>query len=164
MSGRWFTSTIVALCIAVVLVALWQRSRDTSQIRQFWGADNAKLIQQAPMVRLRVEDSVGGDEVPSLNNPQSWRDISTAPGLVHLRATLVDDRYFHWPSREATDQEQAASGPAYYLVRFSGDGGFVDVAIDTAKGTVVHLAAGRSVEVIPASRDALAAYLRLLTQ
>ena len=166
MSGRWLTLAIGVICIALALVALWRRSRDTSRIREFWGANNARLIQHAPKVALRVEndkETVTSD-APSLDDGRAWRDISQAPGLVHLRATLVDDRYFRWPARKATDQERAATGPAFRVVRFSGREGFIDVAINIEQGTVVHLAAARAVEIIPASRAAIAAYLHLQNQ
>lgn len=160
MSGRWFTLAIVAVCVGLVLAALWQRSRDTSRIREFWGAGNARLIQQAPQVGLRVDGPADRGDAPSLEGQRGWQDISRAPGLVHLRATLVDDRYFRWPAREATNRERSASEPAFRVLRFSDSEGFVDVAIDIEQGVVVHLAEGRAVEIIPASRDALAAYFK----
>lgn len=163
MSGRWLTLAIVAVCVVLVLVALWQRSSDTSHIRQFWGASNAKLIQHAPEVALRVDRQAAASDAPSLDDQRGWRDITKAPGLVHLRATLVDDRYFRWPAREATDQQRLARGAAFRVLRFSGPEGFVEVAIDIEQGVVVHLATGQAVEIIPASRDAVATYLRLQT-
>lgn len=160
MSGRWLTLAVVSICVALVLVALWRRSRDTSRIREFWGASNARLIQHAPKVALRVDEAALASDAPSLDGARAWRDISRAPGLVHLRATLVDDRYFDWPARTATEEERVATGPAIRVLRFSGAEGLVDVAIDVERGTVVHLAVGRAVAIIPASRAALAAYLQ----
>ena len=147
MSGRWLIVATLALCASLVLFALWQRSRDTARIREFWGAGGARLIQHATNVALRINDSVASDDAPSLGGRRGWFDLSNAPGLVHLRATLVDDRYFQWPSRRATDEELAASADDFRVLRFSSPDGFVDAAIDVENGAVVNLASSRAVEI-----------------
>lgn len=160
MSGRWFTLATLTVCVSLVLFALWQRSHDTARIRQFWGARGASLIQNAPQVLLRRANWPMHQEAPSLNdNKQLWQEISSAPGLVHLRATLVDDRYFKWPDRAAQDSERTTDSPTVRVLRFTGPTGFVEAAIDTQRGVVVDLASGRAVEIIASSRRAIAAYL-----
>ena len=161
VSGRRLTFAILALCLSLVCIALWQRSRDTARIREFWGAEGARLIQQAPRVALRQAQLSGGDDAPSLDDRRRWLDLSSAPGLVHLRATLVDDRYFDWPSRSATIDEVAASASEWRVLRFSSAAGFIDAAIDLEHGTVVNLVTSRAVNIIPASRQAIAAYLTI---
>ena len=163
MSGRWLTFATLVLCFSLVCLALWQRSRDTARVREFWGADGARLVQQAPQVSLRLDHASGSDDAPSLVDDRGWLDLSTAPGLIHLRATLVDDRYFRWPSRSARVDEMAAGASGWRVLRFSTPESFIDAAIDLERGTVVNLMSARAVEVNPASRQAIAAYLELQT-
>lgn len=160
MSGRWFTLTILAICLSLVLFALWRRSHDTARIREFWGADAASIIQSAPRVLIWDGRWSPQQDVPSMDSEsRRWQDISGAPGLIHLRATLLDDRYFQWPHREATVLERTARSAAYRVLRFAGPVGLVDVAIDIDNGMVINLASGHAVPIISSSRRAIAAYL-----
>lgn len=186
MSGRWLILATLVVCLSLVCFALWRRSRDTAQVREFWGSSGASLIQHAPTVAVRlISTSQGSDlplidvplvDVPLIDVPSSdallrdaplieersrWLDLSTAPGLVHLRATLVDDRYFQWPSRAATAGEVAAGPSRWRVLRFSSTSGFVDTAIDLERGTIVNLMNSRAVDILPSSRQAIAAYLEL---
>ena len=145
MSGRWLTILAVTGCVALVAFALWQRARTTQHVRDFWGAAQANVIQHGPNVRLRASS---GDE--------NWQDLSTAPGLVHLRATLVDDRYFQW----AALQPAAPPATTAYLLQFSRDEQIVELAIEPSSGQVTNLQSQQCVPLIPASRQAVAAYLQ----
>lgn len=144
MSGRWLTIVAVTGCLLMVAFALWKRSRTTEHVREFWGASQASLIQHGSSVKLR----------PAGANAQ-WQDISTAPGLVHLRATLVDDRYYQWNARGP-----AQSTDALYVLQFASDERRIELAIDPASGVVTNIARQQSVPLIPASRQAVAAYLK----
>jgi hypothetical protein len=138
VSGRWLILATLSVCASLVLFALWQRSRDTARIREFWGANGAQLIQHAPRVAMRPGPPEVNDEPPSLESDRDWLDLSTAPGLIHLRATLVDDRYFLWPSREALGEERLASGPDFRVLRFSrGDDRSAEASADTVSADEV---------------------------
>ncbi len=147
MSGRRFTTIAVAICLALVAYAFWQRTRSTQQVREFWGAAQASLIQHAPRVELREPSS------------STWREISSAPGLVHLRATLVDDRYYRW-SEQALQKEPAS--PDSVQLKFSRDTESIELLIDPLTGVVTNLESGQSVPLIPASQQAIAAYLKAI--
>ena len=148
MSGRWLTIGIVSTCMTVALVALWLRSRDTAKIRDFWGADVAHLIQYAPSVERKSQGQ--------------WQDISAAPGLVHLRATLVEDRYFHWPWRTLESREIEELWEQLEQVRFSTGTKSLTIGLDFTSGAVVFLDSKRSAELIPTSRDAIASYMKAI--
>ena len=150
MSGRRVIAFTLVLCVSLVVFALWQRSQHTARIRQFWGGQGAHLIQYAPQVQLQS----GADRI-------DWLELSAAPGLIHLRATLVDDRYYVWPSRAASAEELAAAGAAYHTLRFSDRASFVDATINTETGAVINRVNGRAAQLIPSSRQAVAAYLQL---
>ncbi len=187
MSGRAFTLATLLVCLSLVGFALWQRSKDTARIRDFWGSHGAELIQRAAHVELCCsEPAKEGDE----SGDCRWTDISLAPGLVHLRATLVEDRYFQWPARpvkdipqilnEASqaqkDVAQAQVAPSQDTdskvaidhlckLRFEGDDREpMELSIDLGSGTVVNLQTQRSVVLIDASRQAVAAYIQALEQ
>lgn len=145
MSGKWLTVFIVASCVFLATTVLWLRSRDTVRVREFWSPQIASLIQHAPHVERM--------------NASEWQDISNAPGLIHLRATLVEDRYYRWPWRLATEIELAASMYPVQLLRFSSNTAKVEVSIDFVKGTVLNVQAKRAAQLIPTSRDAIARYL-----
>jgi hypothetical protein len=166
VSGRWFTIAVVALSVSIALLALWHRSRDTAHVRDFWGADVANLIQNATHVELRKSHIAAGEaasqaKAPSVDDFPIVQDISTAPGLVHLRATLVEDRYFRWPWRLATPEE-LADRSRYCLLRFSNADASIDIAFDSQHGTLIHLSTVRVVQLIPTSRQAIVRYLEEL--
>lgn len=147
MSGRWLTILAVTGCILLVAFALWQRSRTTRQVREFWGASQASLIQHGPVVRLRGP----GDA--------DWSDVSRAPGLIHLRATLVDDRYYQWSASASREANQSQ-----YTIQFTDKGQLVELTIAPQSGDVTNVANGRTVPLIPASRQAVAEYLQQIAK
>lgn len=159
MSGRWLTIVAVSGCLLMVAFALWKRSQTTAHVREFWGASQASLIQHGSSVKLRMAgaDAQWGDaqRADTQRADTGWQDISTAPGLVHLRATLVDDRYYQW---NAGGPAQAMDAP--YILQFANDERMIELAIDPASGVVTNIAREQSVPLIPASRQAVAAYLK----
>ncbi|MCC6510539.1 MAG: hypothetical protein IT423_15665 [Pirellulaceae bacterium] len=154
VSGRWLTVVTLTVCVSLVIYALWQRSVGTQHIRQLWGAEQARLIQHAQQVTLYHEGRLA---------PADGQDLSTAPGLVHLRATLVDDRYFHWPSQRYRNPSAPVPNGDHFVVRFAADQMQIDVGIDLSTGMVTNLATSQSVQLIDSSRQAVAAYLKATT-
>jgi len=159
VSGRWFTGVTLTLCALLAGFALWQRSRDTARIREFWGPGVATLIQNAPQVELRLEDSMNPDD--ARQNASTWSDFSRAPGLVHLRATLVDDRYYQWPARLATTEQLGRPNNRRCVLRFSSDTRSAELSIQLETGWITALATGKQAQLIPASQQAIAAYLEI---
>ncbi len=133
MSGRWLTIVAMTVCLAMVAFALWQRSRTTEHVREFWGASQANVIQHGAIVKLRV-------------GAQDWQDISIAPGLVHLRATLVDDRYYQW---NAVKTVETADLDGQYVLLFAQADRHVELAIEAASGLVTNLQSKQAVPLIP---------------
>jgi hypothetical protein len=100
LSGKVITILLLAGCLSLVAIALVKRSFGTSQVRGLFGPQGAKLIQRAEKVQWRrVPASIDGT-----NANADWREISRAQGLIHLRATLVDDRYFEWSTKSQFSQ------------------------------------------------------------
>lgn len=86
-----------------------------------------------------------------------WQDISRAHGLVHLRATLVDDRYFQWDAAPITEKSDLT-----FELQFEEADQLVELSIALDSGCVTNSATGRSVPLIPASRRAVAEYLEIV--
>lgn len=145
MSGKLLAISVVSLCIALAIIALCLRSRDTAHVREFWEPRFANLIQHARLVERE--------------RPSKWQDISDAPGLVHLRATLVEDRYYRWPSHKASETELKDNKPSVQRLRFSSNVLQVEISIDIESGTVININTNRAAQLIPSSRQAIARYL-----
>jgi hypothetical protein len=93
-SGKLVILAIIAVALAAAGTAWWFRYSATHRAVHFWGADAAQLIRDAPIVKLT---EYGGRPDADFMKPINSRDISRAPGLVHLRAALLEDRSFNWP-------------------------------------------------------------------
>lgn len=130
--------------------AALRQSQTTSRIRELWGAEGASVIQKADSVEWFTPD--GTDE--SI-------DLSQAAGLVHLKATLVDDVYLQ--SHES-DRVDWSSIPHDNLHRFefSRRAAAVVVEIETDSGQIYCEQTKRNATLIPASRDAVRRYLETL--
>ncbi|MDX1963001.1 MAG: hypothetical protein SFX18_07600 [Pirellulales bacterium] len=128
--GPWIIATFVLLGMIAGTVGVWWNGWVGRQAMNFWGGAAGRMIRIAPRVEVwrlepvNVSASVANgnaDDNPSVNNLLSVNDadyrivqrhdLSTAPGLVHLRnAFLVDDQ-FDWQS-DATNRPVA---PEYAL-------------------------------------------------
>jgi len=120
ISGKLLILAVVTLALAAAAASWWFRYAATHQAAQFWGREFTRLIRDAPYVTLiQMERTPAPDlsgfsifDLPEgVTAGESWRivserDISSAAGLTHLRAALLEDRSFDWPvpdSPPATD-------------------------------------------------------------
>jgi hypothetical protein len=86
-SGKFVILGILTVALASAAASWWFRYSATHEAAQFWGPQNARLIRDAPHVALvRL----------ILSEPPTTRDISRAPGMLHLRNALLEDRSFLW--------------------------------------------------------------------
>jgi hypothetical protein len=86
-SGKLVIIGIITLAVASAAASWWFRYSATHRAVNFWGPDAAELIRDAPRVSLvRL----------ILGDPPATRDISKAPGILHLRNALLEDRSFQW--------------------------------------------------------------------
>jgi hypothetical protein len=86
-SGKLVILTIVAVALAAAGTSWWFRYKATHRAASFWGPEGSQMIRDAPRVLLT--------RTP-LSAPSLTRDISTAPGITHLRNALLEDRSFKW--------------------------------------------------------------------
>ena len=107
---------VVATGLVAAAASWWFRYSATHRAAQFWGPAAARLIRDAPNVRLiQFDPSPGGqvelggvsvfDLPDGVPGARSWqiavdRDISATPGLTHLRHALLEDQNFTWPASD----------------------------------------------------------------
>ena len=93
--GTTLVIGLLTLAVALAAFAVWFQWNQTRQCLGFYGAEAARSIQGAPRVELwqLAVDPVTGRLVAI-----DRRDVSRAPGLVHLRRGLVEDANFTWPT------------------------------------------------------------------
>jgi hypothetical protein len=104
ISGKLVIISILVLGLMAAGVSWWFRYSATHRTAEFYGPE-VRLIRSAPIVELlRFEPISAGtfqtDELDRfLHSPTNRRDISSAPGLTHLRNALLEDRSYIWPPR-----------------------------------------------------------------
>src|SRR5262245_15088624 len=120
-SGKLLIIGMFVVAIAAAAASWWFRYEATHKAAQFWGPTAVILIRDAPNVELLELQPAN-----EANSPQwppdlaaasqitighkTWtirsrRDISSAPGLTHLRNALLEDRSFNWGAMESTRNE-----------------------------------------------------------
>jgi hypothetical protein len=116
-SGKLLILAMMLVALVAASASWWFRYAATHQAAQFWGPEAAQLIRDAPNVELLVllpadkAQLVPRSAAPEIAvGPKVWtitarRDISSAPGLTHLRNALLEDRSFDWGATESTGSE-----------------------------------------------------------
>jgi hypothetical protein len=86
---------LLGLAVGLAAFAVWFQWDQTRRCLAFFGPAAARQIQSAPRVELWTlaaeDDVIRQSEV---------RDVSKAPGLVHLRRGLVEDVNYRWGGPE----------------------------------------------------------------
>ena len=127
IEGKYAIMAVVILGLAGAVGGWWYRSNLQRRAIALWGRETAELLQQAPRVELlRLEASTENDDrdADELLSVGEWRlavaerfDVSQAPGMIHLRHSLINDKSFSW---SASLDDCQPNWP--YALRFSGDG------------------------------------------
>ena len=103
-SGKLVIFGIVAIAIASAAVSWWFRYSTTHRAAEFWGPQTARLIRDAPIVKLYqmnppTQSRQSSRDAVDFLNSTSGRDVSKTPGLTHLRKALLEDRSYRWPAQ-----------------------------------------------------------------
>jgi hypothetical protein len=93
-SGKRLILGVIVIGLAAAATSWWFRYSATHRAAQFWGAQAATLIRDAPHVTLRSD---------TLNDEPL--DISATPGLTHLRTALLEDDRYNWTATSAPDTD-----------------------------------------------------------
>lgn len=142
---------VVGMLLVAVLAgafAWWWNYDRGRRAMAFYGPDAAKLIRTAPVVELLTVES-GVTAPQSLDGRGRGRtiDVSRAAGLVHARASLLDDASYDWDAPAS----QGSSDPM--LVRFTNGNDEALVYLYLDERTVVASPSGRSALLVRKTAD-----------
>jgi hypothetical protein len=129
-SGKLLILGILALAVLMAGASWWVRYRATHRAAEFWGPTAARLIRDAPDVKLFHEPMVPtntlGTDLANVAETgaaikrhigESAIDVSHRPGLLHLRNALLEDANFNWPSKKE-DRPSAAEDLGFWWLQF----------------------------------------------
>ena len=135
IEGKYAILAVVILGLAGAVGGWWYRSNLQRRAIALWGRETAEFLQQAPRVELlRLEALTENDDRDAndlLSAGESRLavaerfDVSRAPGLIHLRHSLINDKSFSW---SASLDDCRPSWP--YALRFSRDGRSATLLLD----------------------------------
>ena len=92
--SKWLIGVIVLVGCALAAFSWWFRFTATHRAAEFWGGANFRLIRDAAIVEAYVP---ADDHDPSrLAAGAAQRDVSHAPGMMHLRNALLEDHSYIW--------------------------------------------------------------------
>jgi len=91
-AGVWLVAGLLMLGLAAATTGVLFQRQQTRRCLGFYGPTAARRITTAQRVSLLVVEPSGAAGVRCVDR----RDISQAPGLVHLRRGLVEDANFRW--------------------------------------------------------------------
>ena len=92
--SKWLIGAIVLVGCTLAAFSWWFRFAATHRAAEFWGGANFRLIRDAAIVEAYVP---ADDHDPSrLAAGAAQRDVSHAPGMMHLRNALLEDRSYIW--------------------------------------------------------------------
>ena len=99
--GRLLVVGLVLLGLAAAATGIAYQRLQTRRCLDFYGPAVARLVTSAPRVEL-LRLSRGG--APGRLVAREERDVTSAPGLVHLRRGLVEDANLDWQRAGAADR------------------------------------------------------------
>jgi hypothetical protein len=102
-SGKLVIFGIVSIALAAAGTSWWFRYSATHRAAQYWGPKTARLIRDAPIVKLYQLQSAKGLFLPLADidtqlDIGKYRDVSNARGISNLRNALLEDRSYEWPA------------------------------------------------------------------
>lgn len=101
-SGKLVIIGILTVALASAAASWWFRYAATHRAAEFWGPRTAELIRDAPIVELYqltppAAFAQSSSRTAWFLDSADARDVSSAPGLIHLRNALLEDRSYRWP-------------------------------------------------------------------
>jgi hypothetical protein len=167
--GKLAVLTMFAVALAAATFAWWWNYSRGQKCLAFYGADAALLIRTAKDVEL-IELSPQSDKPEDRTASRLVVDgrtylfdrittISQAKGLIHARASIVDDTSFRWDA-----QQRDCISRVPYAIRFLGDdyNKRATLAFDFGCQRVWYVEQQESVELIPKVAEGWESFLSRL--
>lgn len=151
-SGKFVTIGIILLGLLATSVSWWHQRQSGIQCLRYFGSQDAFQLRHAEQVelyRLGPPDSPAAAMQIEVDG-KKWqileqRPISTAPGLVHARQSLIVDASYDW--------SQATGPPAAwgYALRFGDGPAAVTLLFDLQQSLARSLGSERSLSLTMAA-------------
>jgi len=108
----------VGLGIAGGLFSVWWNASLYRRSSEYWGGDGARLIRlgkQVELWELAAGPDADGEKATRTWGGQSYHaarrhDLSSAPGLIHLREALLADGEYDWTAMQPSESDNAEAG------------------------------------------------------
>jgi hypothetical protein len=144
VSGKTIAVGLLILGLAAATANVWYRYLATRRTQQLWGPDAMDLIAGAPEISLiaipaRASKRNSNMRDVKLRASEGILDVSTAPGMTHLRHWLRQDASYDWdapvPLVENPPQSMGLSNNditvGVYILTFREEDRFVNFLIDS---------------------------------
>ena len=125
-SGTKLVLGIFGLALLAGVLSWWYRYETAHRSTTFWGPNFAELIARpSDVTGLELRDATQeSEETFSVLSKDYERldikDLTKAPGMVHLRNSILSDRNYRW---EEPVSESLQKGEGWrYCLQFAGDG------------------------------------------
>ena len=115
-SGSRLVIGLLLLGVVAGVTGIWYQRGQTRRCLAFYGVDVARSVAAAPRVEVwsvpRGFAAAAALDQSLLLDPVGVvrRDVSAAPGLVHMRRGLVEDANFVWPVQETVSAVSSGGG------------------------------------------------------
>ncbi len=134
-SGTRLVVGLAGLALIAGVGSWWTRYEASHRATQFWGKEAGPLIAQPAglevlfLQQTKVNNGPQDDLLLTLGQQQPYRitgskDLTDAPGLVHLRHALFSDSNYLWQEKPA-----AESVRWHWVLRFHRDNTQVRIAL-----------------------------------
>ena len=121
-SGTKLVLAIFALALLAGALSWWYRFEAAHRSTTFWGPHFAELIARPSHVTafgLEAATADAGDDALQILSKNYERiepqDLTSAPGMVHLRNSILSDGNYRWEAPATSDHWR-------WCLQFSGDG------------------------------------------
>lgn len=166
IEGKYAILGVLAVALAGALGSWWYHGQLQRRAISLWGRDVAELIQTAPQAELlKLEPAGDGAKDDAKNGDRDVlaargvklaiverRDASRAPGLVHLRHSLISDKSFLWSA-----PLEACRPRWQYALRFSDGDRAATLLLDFDCEQAMLVEKGARVSIQPMMRSDAAA-------
>ena len=156
--GKLVIVTIFGVAILMSVYAWWHNIHTGDQVIDFFGIETATRLRHADKIELLILDNSESEKSTrdsTIGNlpTKSVRDISSSPGLIHMRHIFIQDHTYEWEE----DIPAVVSDWAFAL-RFTDSVGQTTLMFAPSEYVVEHVESGNLI-IMSQLMDNLIRYL-----